>query len=66
MPHICTDCRSFLHCEKNSEAWEKAKELYPVPVEQLSINKMPQTHNERMRIEYINTIAGRCQERVTA
>ena len=70
MAFICTDCKIFQSqqgCEKNLEAWEKAKSLYPVTKEEAKIHKdKPQTRNEKLRLAYINTVAARCQERVEA
>ena len=60
----CTDCRKYLGCSKNSEAWEKAKELYPVTKEEADLNHMPMTENEHARLRYIDEVAGRCNERV--
>ena len=60
MPFICPDCKKFMHCDKNSEEWEKAKQLYPVAI----IEGTKTDTNMHNRVNYINTIAGRCQERV--
>jgi transcription initiation factor IIE alpha subunit len=60
MTFKCTDCKKFMHCSDNSEAWEKAKELYP----KTEIDGVDT--NERSRLKYIDTVAGRCQERVAA
>jgi hypothetical protein len=62
----CVDCLRFRFCDKNSEEWEKAKKLYPVDEKVAENMKKPQTREEKLRLEYINNVAGRCQERVTA
>ena len=60
----CTDCKLFLHgmigCSKNTEAWNKAKELYPVSL--IDIDGEEMDTNEQARLRYIDTVAGRCQE----
>ena len=65
----CTDCKRFHEhpgCEKNNEEWGKAKERYPVAKEDANNLQKPQTHNERLRIAYIDSVAAQCQERVPA
>jgi hypothetical protein len=64
MSFKCVDCRRFIRCEKNSEEWEKAKSLYPVPLEEAVAPGM--SENEHARLQYINQVAARCQERVVA
>jgi hypothetical protein len=51
-----------MNCDKNSEEWEKAKQMYPPAFLEGSKTDL----NEKARVNYINTIAGRCQERVMA
>lgn len=60
MSFKCTECLKFLRCRANSDAWEKAKELYP------KTELAGKDTNELPRLQYINTIAGRCQERAQA
>ena len=60
----CKDCKLFLRgmigCSKNTEAWNKAKELYPVSLTDIDGEEMDT--NEQARLRYIDTVAGRCQE----
>jgi hypothetical protein len=67
MPFSCTDCKKFWPqsgCDKNTEEWAKAKELYPVTPKEADLNRHPMTRNEKLRLAYINNVAGKCQERV--
>jgi hypothetical protein len=50
----------MIGCSKNTEAWNKAKELYPVSL--IDIDGEEMDTNEQARLRYIDTVAGRCQE----
>lgn len=62
MKKICTNCRKFFGCQKNAEAWDEAKELYPVSKEDAAIDHHPMTVNERLRLDHINRCAQNCKE----
>jgi hypothetical protein len=60
MSFKCVDCARFLSCSTNTDAWEHAKNLYPV-TELGGVDV-----NEQNRLKYIDTVAGRCAQRVEA
>lgn len=49
MTFDCTDCKKYMNCVKNSEAWETAKPLY--------------TENTALRLSYMNRIFKECGDR---
>ena len=60
----CTLCKKYIGCQKNSDEWERIRELFPVSQEDARMDHHPQTSNEILRVEAIDRVAHRCTEAI--